>query len=285
MKKVKILILILVILPAFINFVFADLTIERKTKSSIFDTVNRKKYFSQREYLKIKDGNIKIENITFKEILIIRVDRKLVWKIDTLKGTYSELSFEQIAKRKKEIMDEIKSTKNAVQGTEEEKNIDKILIDLGDISSDAKIEVKDIGSPIEIAGIKCIEKKVLVDNRVVIDGFFTEELKEGESYFKALSQIGAFPSVLYDKIASFKGLILKGDFRYTLFADRVTTTIETISISKDLINKEEFELPKELKKVPLLGFEEEPEQELQKPKEPRKDFYEDELDKESHPLR
>jgi hypothetical protein len=77
--------------------------------------------------------------------------------------------------------------------------------------------------------------------------------------------------------------MLKGDIRYVLFADRITQTENTTSISTEKIDETDFILPEGLKICPFTGLGEEEEIIAEKP-EIRKDFFEDKLDEQGNPL-
>jgi len=246
-KLGEVVLAIFMFLGLFTETVLADLTIERKVKLSIFDTVSKKMLEAHKECLQMKGGNVRIENITFGEVLIIRTDKKLVWEIDKLRQTYVELSFKDIFDKRREILDNIKLAKNSVVGTEEEKDIDKILFDMGDVSPDIKINAEDTSLEDEVVGIKCKKKKIYVGNKILVDGYFTDVFEEGSAYFESLTQIGAFPVSMTNCFAT-KGLFLKGNLWYTLFDKRITATIETLSISKDIIKAEDFDIPNNFKR-------------------------------------
>jgi hypothetical protein len=130
--------IIILLIP---NHLYADLTIERKTKTVTFDSVNRKHIKGCKEIIKIKDGNVRIEDKTFGEVLIIRTDKKVVWKIDKIARTYSEISFDDIKTKRDKIIMDIEGTKSRISQTEEEKTIESIIQGLGKYTVEPKIEM------------------------------------------------------------------------------------------------------------------------------------------------
>jgi len=237
------------------SYAFADLTIERKVTIAITDVINRKEKINRIEVVKIRGNTVKIEDKTFGTIFIIRGDKKLAWQINTLNGTYSEVSFAEILEQKKKVINEIKSAKKIVEGSEEATILDKIITDLGDIPTSATVEVTEDKEVEDVLGYKCRHRTISLDGRIIIDGWFADEVDGSVNYLKTLVQIGSLPSVLEERLSQLKGTMLKGDIRYTLFTDRITATETVSSLSTEEIKSDEFNLPSGLRKVTFDDFE------------------------------
>lgn len=262
----------------------ADLTIEKKIKLIITDSTGKASKIGRNEKVLIKDGNVKIVDETFGEILIIRTDKKVVWKIDTLDATYAEATFEEIQNRRKALFDEIREAQKRVKGIADEKEIDDLLAGMGEFNEEPQAIVRELDATKLVAGRQCKRKIVIAGGRQIIDGWYAEDIAEGADYFKALSMISAYPPSLAAKLAEIKGAPLAGDIRYSLFLNRVTSSEEAVALSVEPLKAEDFDLPQELTKVAFTELFGEPDREI-KPIEIKKDFSEDELDKKGDPLR
>lgn len=263
----------------------ADLTLHRKVNWVIYDTVGRKRVLGKREIVYIRDGKIRIDDLTFGKVLIVRSDKRVLWKIDILNQTYSELTFDRIIERRRQIIDEIASTKRHLDDKKELKNIDNILWGLGGLNLDRDIdaEVKEYQQTKQILGYLCSHVKLMLGKRVIIDGWFAKDLREGAQYLASLAEIHGFPCAVSKKLGGLTGCMLQGDLRFILLSERITSSQEVTKIIKGRIPQGKFELPKGLKKVLAKGFEEKPFKPDVRPR-PRKDFYEDELDRLANPI-
>jgi len=225
------------------------------------DPLNQMREIHRRERITILPDRMRIEDQTFGMTWIIRADLKKVWIIDRLRGELTELTFEAIRKRQKEIMDELTDAAARVPGTKDARWIKRILTGMGRHEKTPKVEVRTSDG----------ERSVVLDGdrhlfRVKIDPKF----KEGLAYFDLLAKIGAFPAPVAGKLASLGGMPVRGTLRFLFFSERITAEIETQSITRTEIPMGTFDPPKGLKKVPLRGFGRVPERKAKKPdfKEP-----------------
>lgn len=275
------------LLSAFVPSAWGDLTVERSAKLYLTDAAGKTRRINREERVLIRNGNVKIVDETFGEVWIVRADRKVVWKIDTVDGTYSEATFDEITERRKATFDEMKEARKRVEGTADAKEIDETLAGLGEYGHDPQIAVKEIGTPETIAGHVCKRTLILVDGKQLINGWHAEDLKEGKEYLKAIALIRGYAPSVAAKLDETMGLLLKGDIRYSFFLDRVTATIETRRVATDALKDEDFDLPAGLpaglKKVHFVELHGEETAEV-KSVEIKKDFPEDDLDKKADPL-
>jgi hypothetical protein len=251
------------------------LVVERAVRLTFLDTLGRRREVHRQEVVRIHGPNVSITDLTFGERLIIRGDRKRVVKADPLGGVYSELTFDEVAALRKRAFDEIRSARARVPGTADEKELDALLEGFDQFASDPRIEVKSDGARREaVVNGDRVRLSVEVDPRF-----------SPASYFEALSSIGAFHPAMASRLAALGGFPTKGTVRYVLFLDRVVEQIETLSIRAEAVAGGEFDIPPGLKKVPLAGFERAPDPKPDLPKEFRRDFKEDEIERQQNTIR
>jgi hypothetical protein len=249
------------------------------------DPVDRLREIHRLERVKIQGGNLAVEDLTFGTRLIVRTDRKTVWIADPMSGTYSELTFDRITARRREVIAEIVAAKNRVAGSADEERLIDLLKGLGEYPAPPKVEVRPMDRREEVAGRACVGREIVIDGDIhYIDVLVDPTLSDALAYFDVLGAIGAYPREVAEGIKGLGGFPLKGTVRYGLFLDRIKSEEEAISVKREAIPAADFELPAGLKRIPLKGFD--PEDGLpEKPKDFTRSFKEDDVDRENNPLR
>lgn len=260
--------------------------LERDAKLYLVDPLGRLREIHRKERVTYQDGNLVIEDLTFGEKLLIRTDKKTVWKIDTLGGTYSELTFDQVRARQTEILKEIQATLDRVKGTQDEAEIRGLLSAYGWYAAEPAAEVKSIGKSATVSGRECLGKDFVVNgDTYLFSQVYVDPTLPGEGYFATLAQVSTFPPKVLDQLKALGGVPLRGRERHIVFLDRLLVDVETTSVVVKDVPAEEFAPPSGLKKVPLKGFEAPEKRKIDKPKTFEKSFKEDDIDRENNPLK
>lgn len=246
-----------------------DVVLERTVTSTTIDVLGRRGEVRRRERVAVRGSDVAITDLTFGERLIIRSDLRKVWKADPMAGTYSELSFEEAAKFRKEALDELLACKARVPGTPEEKELAAVLEGLDRYEAEPSAELKAAGTRREI---------VLNGDRVRLSAEVDASIS-APGYFEALGALGAFHPAVGAKLKELGGFPTKGTFRYALFMDRVIDTFEAVALKPGPVPASEFELPAGLTKVPLRGLQKAAERRPGRPPEVKRSFGEDDGDR------
>jgi hypothetical protein len=242
--------------------------LERTVLLTLTDVLGRRREIARREVVRVKGASLSITDLTFGERLIVRPDLKKLWRADPLGGTYSEYTFEEAAAIRRARLDELRAARARVPGTAEEKELGAILEGFDQFEAAPAVAVVQ-GPPL----------------RITVNGLVRAEISriDGQlqtpAWFDALAAVEAFPPAVRDQLKGLGGVPMKGKLRYVLFLDRVTEEFEITSARAEEVADAEFEPPAGLRKVALKEFEREPERKLEKPKEFRRDFKEDEADR------
>lgn len=262
------------------------LILERRVRIVSRDLVNQASEIHRRETVKIAGGRVAVEDRTFGTRLVIRPDRKLAWVIDAPAGTYSEVTFDAVAARRKAILQDLADARGRVPGTADAEEIDAVLIGLGAFPAPPQVEVRDTGKNENVAGRTCVGRELVIGGDMhYIDVVVDPELADGLAYFEALSAIGGFHPAVAEQLKRFGGFPLKGTVRYALFLDRIVSQEEVLSVRRGPLPAADFEVPPNLKKVPLRGFDPDAGPRPEKPTSLQATFREDDIDRENNPLR
>lgn len=260
--------------------------LERDAKLFLADPLWRLREIHRKERVQYQSGNLVIEDLTFGEKLLIRTDKKTVWRIDTLAGTYSELTFDQVKARQKEILTEIQGTLERVKGSQDEAELKALLLAYGWFESEPATEVKSLGKSATVAGRECVGKDFVVNgDTYLFSQVYVDPTLPAEGYFATLAQVSTFAPKVLEQLKGLGGVPLRGRERHILFIDRLLLDSEATSVEVKEIPAAVFEPPTGLKKVPLKGFEVPEKRKIDRPKTFEKSFKEDDIDRENNPLK
>lgn len=251
--------------------------LERTVTLTLTDTLNRRREIRRKEIVRLRGGDLSITDLTFGERLIIRSGAKKILKADPLRGEYSEYSFEEAAALRKRALDEIRAAQDRVPDTAEAKELEAILEGYDVFRAEPRVE---------------LAKNPAGDRVLLVNGgqlrFHVPAgaaLVSAAGYFEVLSAAGAFHPAVAAKLKDVGGLPGKGRLRYVLFLERVLEDYTVTASRNEEIDDAEFEVPPGLKKVPLRGFDRAAERKPPKPDQFRRDFREDDIDRQNNPLR
>lgn len=241
------------------------IAIERTVKRTSIDWVGRVQEIQRKELVLVRGGDLAIIDLTFGERLIILSGQKKILRADPLAREYAEFTFEQAALLRKAGLDEIRAAKARVPGTDDEKELDAILLGFDQFAGEPQVELKAAGAQREIiVNSDRVRVSVQVDAKVSAPG-----------WMDALSAAGAFHPAIALKLRELGGLPSKGTLRYALFLDRIIEQFEVTSARPREITDADFELPKGLVRAPLKGFEKPAPRALSKPPTLKQSFKED----------
>jgi len=219
--------------------------VERTVKRITIDWLGRKEEIQRKERILIKGGNLAILDLTFGERLLIRSDRRKIWKADPLAREYAEFTFEDAAARRKAILDAIRAAKARVPGTSDEKELEELLQGFDQFSSPPQVELKATGAQREL---------ILNGDRVRVSVQVNDKI-QAPGWMEALAAAGAFHPLVADKLRELGGIPMKGTLRYVLFMDRIIEQFEVTLVQPREIADAEFDLPPGMTRAPLRGFE------------------------------
>ena len=250
------------------------IVVERTVRVTFTDVLNARREIHRKEVVRVRGSDLSVTDLTFGGRLIVRAGLKKVWKADPLAGTYSELTFDEVAAHRKRALDELRAVRARVPGTVDEKELTALLEGLDEYAAEPRVELRAAGAAREI-----VVNGDRLRASVEVDG-----AHKADGYVEALSGIGAFHPAVAGKLKELGGFPKKGSIRYVLFLDRVHEQFEATSIRGEEVADAEFELPPGLKRVPLEGLEPPVERKPAKPAAFDSGFKEDEVERKNNPF-
>jgi hypothetical protein len=232
-----------------------SLVLTRKVRIRITDPVNRATEIQRREELIVGTNHVRIEDLTFGTILIIRLDARDALILDRSLKTYSQVTFDQIAQARKGFLDALRLAKERVKGTADEQDIERV--ERGFQSYEVT------GSSLDSTGRKekdWEEKQLLLNGKIQILRAYLDPtmVREAQTYFRALNALSCFGEGVRPAMENLPGFPIRGVIRYSLFLDRIESEEEVQSVRREAVGDDRFAVPQGWKRVPLPGIEPDP---------------------------
>lgn len=262
------------------------LVFRRSVRLRVTDAVNKETEIQRKETVTLAPDKMRIEDETFGTLLIVRLDRGVVYRADLLMGTFSEATLEHIAQRRRAFLSDVREWRRRVEGTEDARELDRILLGFQDIDIQS-VELRSTGQQATVAGRAAGERQLIINSNVECFRYFIDDsLPQGEWYFGILTRLGCFNERVAEKIRTIRGLPLKGRLRASWFLERIVSEEEVLSVEQKAVDDAVFELPQGLKtRVHFAGLDEPLRRVVPKPSEVERTFNEDEIEEQQNPFR
>ena len=260
--------------------------LERRVRLKIADLAGRESEIHRTERIRIRGDRVSIDDETFGRRLIIRPDLGLAWVVDTVDGTYSEVTFEALAKRRVAVVEELRSALQRVEGSTDAGDISDSLLRLGELPADMPVTVKPTERTEKVLGRDAVGREIRLGDKISYINVLVDPTLEGAlGYFEALAKLGAWSPGVAERLKQLGGFPVRGEVRYALFFDLIKSTEEVTSAGRAELVDAVFDLPAKLAKVPLAAVDPAAWTPPAKPKDFKRSFAEDKIDRERNPFR
>jgi hypothetical protein len=276
----------LILLPGVQEPASPGFLLERAVRLRIADLTGRESEIHRLERVRILGTRVSIEDETFGRRLIIRPDLGLAWVIDRVDGTYSEVTFDTLGKRRTAVIAELRSAMARVEGSSDAGLLSDTLLRLGDMADATPVTIRPTDRVEKVGGREAVGREIRIGNGISYINVLVDPAFEGAlGYFEALAKLGAFHPSVAERLKQLGGFPVRGDVRYALFFDLVRSTEEVTSAARVELAESDFERPAKLTRVPLPSVDPHPWTPPAKPKQFLRSFTEDEIDRERNPFR
>jgi hypothetical protein len=273
-------------LPTVQESALSGFVIDRQVRLKIADLTGRESEIHRLERVKIRGTRISIDDETFGRRLIIRPDLGLAWVIDRVDGTYSEVTFDAVAKRRAEVREELRSALRRVEGSSDAGSIADTLLRLGELPEGMPVSVRSTERSEKVLGRDAVGREIRIGEGISYINVLVDPALEGAlGYFDALAKIGAFHPTVAERLKQLGGFPVRGQVRYALFLGLVKSDEEVIAAVRAEVPDADFDRPAGLTKIPLAGIDPLAWTPPAKPKNFTRSFAEDELDRDRNPFR
>lgn len=259
--------------------------LQRAVRLKIADLTGRESETHRTERVKIRGDRVSIDDETFGRRLIIRPDLGLAWVVDLVDRTYSEVTFDAVAKRRTAVVADLRAALARVEGSIDAGPISDTLLRLGELDG-LPVSIRSTGKTEKVGGRDAVGREIRLGDGISYINVLVDPGLEGAlGYFDALARLGAFNPAVAGRLKELGGFPVRGDVRYALFFDLVKASEEVTSAARADLADADFERPAGLARVPLASVEPPAWTPPPKPKNFARSFTEDEIDRDRNPFR
>lgn len=200
---------------------------------------------NEKAYYKI--GKMKIANLTTGNIIIIRLDKELMWTIDEKNKSYTEMTFADMERS----MDEAKSAmKDEMKDMdpEQRKMMEKLMgKKLGSAlgSGDgAEITVKQTGKKKKILDYDCEQIIMYLNNQQLMEMWMTDKYDLGSEFLKLYERMGFLKGKLSEDAKKIRGISILSKASFDTGMGKIDTETKVTKIESTSVSDSEFDVPK-----------------------------------------
>lgn len=205
-----------------------------------------------------KPGMMKVVDLNAGEMMILRLDKEVIWQVDTKESTYAEVTFaemeeasderkKQMAKTEVEMMKEMKD-----MPPEQRKHVEKMMgskmSTLMGSEEEVELSLKRTYEKENVNGYNCEHVVVTVNNDPFIDMWITDKFDLGGALFNFYKKMNIFKYEPTKELREFKGFPIKTVHTMDMgmgTVKNVTTVTKVIATS---LKETEFDVPKGFQK-------------------------------------
>ncbi len=230
--------------------VYADMYFEAKTTQKALGQPGQEEL----EKTSVTADKMKIA-LSDGEMVIFRLDKGLIWNIDSSNKTYTETTFKEIKESAQRSMEDIKK-EIAKMSPEERKEMEQFLPQL-DISKKTEVRIEETGEKRDVSGYKC-GLIITTTDTARSEMWVTEQIKydkDAKKFFEAISSIFSdIPTFqemasMYQTLTRIEGVPMETKTTVTMGPESYSSISIVSKVEQKKINDSEFELPEGLKKV------------------------------------
>ena len=194
-----------------------------------------------------KNGKMSIHVKNKPELMVIRPDLNLLWRIDKKNATYREIKFEDIKTGidvAESVMEseEMKNIMETLEGMPQAQH--EMLEKMRDKSGLAReLKMVPTGKNETVLGEESEVVELRMGDETVMTLWLAKKYDLGHEYYRHYETLGMFPGASYEELKKLRGLPIKSIIK--LGNNNIKTTVITIvtKIIETKINDKKFELP------------------------------------------
>jgi hypothetical protein len=206
-----------------------------------------------------KPGMMKIVDIGSGEMTIIRMDKEIMWQVNTEDSTYTEMTFaemekasaetkERIAKAKSEMAEEMKNMSPEERKMMEKFMGSKMAAMMGAEEETVQLSLKSTDKKDIIGDYECKLVVMTLNEEPFVNMWVTDKYDVGGELFNFYRKMNVFQYEPTKEMKTFKGFPVKMESTMDMGMGAVTNTTTVSKVVETSLKGSEFELPKGLKK-------------------------------------
>lgn len=231
----------------------ADSRIERTVTWETARPGARPERTNRRETLWIGDGRARADDRVSRESWIVRSDRKAIWRIDHVKKTWSEVTFEEGAKARAARAEDLRAAVARVAGSGDEPALRALMEAFA--PSDGAAELKDEGDGGAVAGKATRTVSAQPQGAPGMKGKLAAEAAGLDRIARLFGEAGMLSPRMSEALSKAKGMLLSGTWSLVFPEAIVVETFEVTKFEEAAAPEGTYDVPAGYRKVaaPVAG--------------------------------
>lgn len=212
---------------------------------------------TENEKVFYKIGKMKIDNLSTGKIIIIRLDKELMWNLDSKTKAYSEMTFaemDQNLAKAQSAMKEQMSKMDPEQRKMMEKMMGKKMSDIFGSEASMEITLKRSGKKQKVMDYDCEQVIMYMNNEPLLEMWMTDKYDLGSEFLELYHRMGLMKGNLSDEAQKIRGISMLTKTAFDTGIGKMETTIRVTRIVPTSVPDSEFEVPRGYTKH-KMGFE------------------------------
>jgi hypothetical protein len=206
--------------------------IERSARATVTDLLGEAREIHAVERLTVAEGRLRIEDLTFGGVTVVRADTGRIWTADRFLKLVYETGLKEAAEARGRELEALGRARQSVRGTLEEARLTALRAAFGAHDAEPSVETVEDGGA----------------RAVVADGVFRAARVEldparGGAYYGLLADAGAVHPAVGRALRELKGLPVKGEERYVLFDRSRHVVFEVTAARREAVAAALFDPP------------------------------------------
>lgn len=206
-----------------------------------------------------KPGMMKIVDLSAGRLTILRMDKEIMWEVDSEESTYTEITFAEMEKASTEAKEEITKARSKMaeelkdMSPEERQMVEKMMgskmaLLMGAEEEAVELSFKPTGEKETVGGYECKHIVMTLNDEPFVNMWVTETYDLGGELFNFYKKMNVFKYEPTKEMKEFKGFPMKTVTSMNMGMGTVTNTTTVSKVIKTSLKNSEFDLPKGLKR-------------------------------------
>jgi hypothetical protein len=194
-----------------------------------------------------KSGKMKMANLSTGKIIIIRIDKELMWNLDSKTKVYNEMTFaemEQNMARAQSAMKEQMNKKDPEQRKMMEKMMGKKMSDMFGSEGGMEITLKRSGKKQKVMDYDCEQVIMFLNNEPLLEMWMTDKYDLGTEFLELYHRMGLMKGKLSEEAKKIRGISLLTKTAFDIGMGKMESTTKVTRIVPTAVSDSEFEVPR-----------------------------------------
>lgn len=212
---------------------------------------------TENEKVFYKSGKMKLANLSTGKIIIIRLDKELMWNLDSKTKVYSEITFaemEQNMAQAQSAMKEQMKSMDPEQRKMMEKMMGKKMSGMSGAEGGMDITIKRSGKKQRVMDYDCEQVIMFLNNEPLLEMWMTDKYDLGTEFLELYHRMGLMKGKLSDEAKKIRGIALLTKTAFDAGMGKMESTTKVTKIVPAAVADSEFEVPRSYTKQ-KQGFE------------------------------